>query len=275
MKNFKLSLICLLTLAASIFTVNAQTDYTYTLIDNGGYSFTIAAVPTQTTSNFQTAVQGYGFTLFVPDGIGVSITSSLGSNATPNQFNGDQVGGSASEDGYLITESLPTPVDIAAPNNGVDNPVPMVTIQVAGSPTTGELRLLALNEPEASALSGALAPFLTADTEDDGVSVYNNRIINSPTGLSGTSTIQFSSLSTNDITFNDIKVFPNPTKGIVNITGLNNEIVKASVLNVSGQTVITKTNDLNNVDFSSLSTGIYFLNLETETSNKMIKIIRE
>lgn len=252
----------------------AQTDYTYTLIDNGNYSFSIALVPSTTTSDFETNVQSYGFTIFLPDGIGYTSSYSLGGSATGTPFNGDQVGGSASEDGFLITETLPGPIDIAAPNDAANNPVVVFTLTVTGNPTSGELRIMANNDPESTAFGGALVSFLQADTIDNGTFEYSNRI-NSTTGLSGISTFSFATLTTENVIFNNISIYPNPVKNVLNIKGLGNELIKASIYNITGQKVISQTTGLKTINTSSLAPGVYFLNLETNDASKTIKIVKK
>ena len=76
----KNTLSTLLVLVRTLFPVqyNAQNTYTYTLIDNGGCSFTIAAVADSGETNEVTEVQSYGFTILLLDGITMSIISSLG-----------------------------------------------------------------------------------------------------------------------------------------------------------------------------------------------------
>ena len=102
--------------------VNAQDGYTYTLSHNGGYSFTVQAVPNTRSNNFSTSVQSYGFTLTLPDGVTITTDSSLGSAASASFFDGSSVG-MASIDGYLITETLGSPVSLPAPSAGTNSDV--------------------------------------------------------------------------------------------------------------------------------------------------------
>jgi len=257
----------------SLFISNktfAQTDYTFTLIDNGAYSFSVAAVPSSTTSNFATSIQSYGFTITLPDGVTASITSSLGGGAGATFFDGNNVG-QPSIDGYLITETLAAPISLPAPSANVNTTV--VTFTVNGNPTSGELILLANDSALATTVT-PLQAFMQADTTNDGTVNYSNRI-NSASGLSGTTNISFATLSTEDSIFSNVAIYPNPVKNVLNIKGLDNTIKSATIFNLTGQRVISQTENLNEINTSSLTPGVYFLNLETQTASKTIKIVKE
>jgi len=78
-------------------------------------------------------------------------------------------------------------------------------------------------------------------------------------------------LSTNDFNFDfvNVSLHPNPTKGIINITGLNN-IEKITIHNMLGQLVkiVENTNTLN---ISDLETGMYFLETNNGLKRKVLK----
>lgn len=134
MNTHNITTIIIILLSLFTIQIHAQDGYTYTLIDNSSYSFTIGAVPNTSANNFATSMQSYGFTIIVPDGVTISMTSSLGNAASATFFDGTAVG-QPSIDGYLITETLGSPVSLVAPSTGTTSNV--VTIQVNGSPTSG------------------------------------------------------------------------------------------------------------------------------------------
>ena len=75
-----------------------------------------------------------------------------------------------------------------------------------------------------------------------------------------------------------IKLFPNPTKGIVYFKfPLNENELKVSLFNVLGQHVNTFFVTLNNnsMDISSVSKGIYIAKIESENSSKSLKLIKD
>ncbi|MCP4520767.1 MAG: T9SS type A sorting domain-containing protein [Cytophagales bacterium] len=61
-----------------------------------------------------------------------------------------------------------------------------------------------------------------------------------------------------DVITTDIKIFPNPTNGILNITGNINNVV---IYNYSGQIQFNESFNQENVqlDLSDLKAGIYFI----------------
>lgn len=74
----------------------------------------------------------------------------------------------------------------------------------------------------------------------------------------------------------DFSIYPNPTNNILNIIG--NGIVPNStqinVYNTLGQIVLS-TSYTNQIDISSLSSGLYFLNIKYNSNNKILKIIKQ
>lgn len=263
------------TITLFLFSVNAiaQTDYTYTLVDNGSFSYSVVAVPTTTTSTFPTAVIAYGVTIFVPDGVGLAITNSLGGSAGSVSFGGDQVGGSATEDGYQVTENLSGLVNIAAPN--VTPNTALVTMQLSNITAAGTVRIMPNDGPESNAFGGLLVSFLTADTVDDGVSATTNAIINSTTGLSGTSSFMFDTLSVDETTLTGISVYPIPTKDVLNIKGLQTTLEIVEVFNMAGQLVKTFTSNLEAINVGDLPSGIYFAKLKADTVSTTLRFMKE
>lgn len=85
-------------------------------------------------------------------------------------------------------------------------------------------------------------------------------------------------LTTNNIQEKSIQLFPNPTTGIINISGLNVENIE--VYNVFGQKVYRKSfsnsesNENLKIDLKNyVSKGIYFVNIQSENKNYSSKLI--
>ncbi|QHI38541.1 hypothetical protein IMCC3317_39340 [Kordia antarctica] len=259
-----LSLTVLFTLFSN--SVNAQDGYTYTLVDNGNYSYTISAVPNASASNFATSVQSYGFTIILPDGETASITSSLGNGASGTFFNGNDVG-EPTIDGYLITETLGSPIALPAPSTGTVSP--MVTIQMNTPMAPGTISLLANDSPLATSVT-PLKSFMSADMVDDGMAMFTPVVDSVGSGLSGTTSHNFSTLSTIDFEFskNEIKLYPNPTSGFINIQ-TNTTVESVAIYNLLGKHVL-QTN-LKTIDVSRLSEGIYILKITSDQGAQITK----
>lgn len=74
--------------------------------------------------------------------------------------------------------------------------------------------------------------------------------------------------------FSDIKIFPNPTSSIINIS--HPSIEKVEFLNLTGQTLLTNKIDSGNLalDISHYPSGTYFLRISTTNSYKVFKVIK-
>lgn len=83
-------------------------------------------------------------------------------------------------------------------------------------------------------------------------------------------------LDVEEIDFSNITISPNPTNGIVNITG-NNTIENYEVYDVTGKKVFENyTNETNSsFDISHLNQGIYYLKITIENATNTYKIVKE
>jgi VCBS repeat-containing protein len=264
--NLFLAIYCLFTVQ-----MNAQDGYTYTLVDNGNYSFTIGAAPNASASNFATSVQSYGFTIIVPDGVTATITSSLGGAANATFFNGTDIA-QPTIDGYLITETLGSPASLPAPSAGTISSI--VTIQINGSPTSGIIEILANNSAIANAIT-PLKSFMQADMIDDGSAAFANVVDPNASALSGVSSFDFATLSVEENQLINLSVYPNPTTDIVNIQGSEVQLNKIEIYSMNGQLVLSQKNNLETIRVNKLQTGIYLMRLYTENASKTIKLLKQ
>ena len=60
-----------------------------------------------------------------------------------------------------------------------------------------------------------------------------------------------------------ISISPNPSSDIINITATSLEIKKISLIDLHGKTVIEKTENLEHIDVSNCTKGLYLLQVET------------
>jgi len=99
-----------------------------------------------------------------------------------------------------------------------------------------------------------------------------------PAIVTNTWTTEFveDNLSVIDYEFESLKVYPTPTKNILNIkNNLNIETIK--ITSILGQQIITKEiNDKTaSIDLSEINSGIYFVTLSSNGNEKTVKIIKE
>jgi hypothetical protein len=76
----------------------------------------------------------------------------------------------------------------------------------------------------------------------------------------------------------NVNIYPNPTKGVFNISLMKNKDCVISIDNVLGQTVYKKIhNNLNftTIDLSSLEKGVYMVNIQFDNSSSLTKVVVE
>ena len=91
------------------------------------------------------------------------------------------------------------------------------------------------------------------------------------------SSLQSLSINNNNIDLS-LFVYPNPTHNILHLSATNSiEIQSIQVLNLSGQTVMTKTPNKKRVslNISKFNSGMYFILIELNNETVIKKIIKE
>src|SRR5690554_653260 len=88
-------------------------------------------------------------------------------------------------------------------------------------------------------------------------------------------TVEFT-LSTNDLDLAYLKYYPNPTDSELNISYVET-ITKIEMFNVSGQRVLSKEFDANEVkvDLSGFGSGTYMVRIKTETASQFVKVVKK
>jgi len=80
-----------------------------------------------------------------------------------------------------------------------------------------------------------------------------------------------------DHALNDLKIYPNPTNGFLNIQS-NASIVSVEIMNQLGQLVISEIDSegINSMNIQQLQQGLYFIKLKGMQGNSIIKkLIKE
>ncbi|WP_430411883.1 T9SS type A sorting domain-containing protein [Kordia sp.] len=263
---FIFSIFCLL---AS--QLKAQDGYTYTLMHNGGYNFTVQAVPNASANNFATSVQSYGFTILVPDGVTITTVSSLGNAANGTFFDGNNVSQPAN-DGYLVTETLGSPMSLPAPSAGTNSDI--YTFTVDGSPTSGTIYILENNSPLANAVT-TLKSFMQADMDDDGMAMFSNRVDPNAAAVTAPSTFNLATLSIEEENIlAEVSLYPNPAKDIVKLqvpAGITD--IKIEVFDNAGKKIDMQLSSENTIDVSNIASGLYLVSIisnDIKTTKKLI-----
>ncbi|MBJ7429203.1 MAG: serine hydrolase [Bacteroidia bacterium] len=72
----------------------------------------------------------------------------------------------------------------------------------------------------------------------------------------------------------DLNIYPNPTDGQLNISGLGNSDFKIEIYNAIGQLQLA-VNNSNRIDVSALEKGIYLVKIQVANQSKIIKFVKE
>ena len=75
----------------------------------------------------------------------------------------------------------------------------------------------------------------------------------------------------------EVSVYPNPAKGSAFISLPSNENVKVTLVDAQGRNVLTQniSSTSNEINLSSLTSGIYMVNLSGETIQQTTKLVVE
>lgn len=252
------------------FSSKAQ-NYRFTLLQNSDYNYSLAAVPNfDSGSDIKPNSNQYNFTIMLQDGATIDQSSLISHHLTL--------------DAFTITEA--TTLDVVdrghdrSGNTIVSNGrslfpehlkgelIPLITFDVLGAPTTGEISILDNDSSLAMAASGTLDSFFSIDETGE----------NSPTnlyaGLTGTTAYSFSTLSTPKQELVGVSLYPNPTHGNVFIKGVN-DLESIEIMNVNGQRIMQLNASLETININRLNNGVYFVKLQTAIATKTIKLIKK
>lgn len=89
--------------------------------------------------------------------------------------------------------------------------------------------------------------------------------------------INFSVLNTEEFSANEIKVFPNPVTSILKIENLTQLKINIVLNDISGKAVkeLTTEKELIEIGLNTLSAGVYFVNINSDTKSSTFKIVKE
>jgi len=72
-----------------------------------------------------------------------------------------------------------------------------------------------------------------------------------------------------------IKIYPNPTDGLLYIDANTKSVIGTTVFDILGKKVLQQTGNIQQVDISTLESGMYFLRIVTDRWESVQKIIKE
>ncbi|WP_299887025.1 T9SS type A sorting domain-containing protein [uncultured Lacinutrix sp.] len=246
-------------------------------------------------------VSGENGAVIVFDTDVITVTSGTIQDATGNDLTGDL--GTVS--GTVTVDTAPVVVSTDVAGSVTDTVMfgesILITVTFSEDVTTtaatatipltigGEARTVALqSEPVTSTESTLVFEYVVMPSDNGAVVVADTDTItvtagtiqdavgNNLTGdlgtVSGTVTVDNSTLSIADLdTLNEIKVYPNPTVGTVNIN--IKDIQNVIIYNVNGQKMFETLNNTFNI--SELESGMYFVHIKTKNGSKTVRLLRK
>ena len=88
--------------------------------------------------------------------------------------------------------------------------------------------------------------------------------------------VEGENLGGNDVEFDQLNLYPNPTTSMLNFSKNNMVGVTARILDSNGKIVFNTTVSTNNsINVESLTSGVYFVQLEVENKNVSYKFIKK
>ncbi|NRA93782.1 MAG: T9SS type A sorting domain-containing protein [Psychroserpens sp.] len=87
-----------------------------------------------------------------------------------------------------------------------------------------------------------------------------------------------STLSLNNVSFNndDVRLFPNPTINILNVsTAVQDQITAMSIMDLNGRIILDIDAEATVVDVSNLQSGMYLMNIETNSGSVTKRFIKK
>jgi hypothetical protein len=98
---------------------------------------------------------------------------------------------------------------------------------------------------------------------------------NDASGITGTKTITISnqSVGINDLGFDDLSIYPNPTNNLLNINVVEG-LSSIRIMGLTGKTIKVFNAEKRQLDISELTAGIYFLEIANAEKKSVMKIIK-
>lgn len=251
------------------FITQAQT-FEFGIVFNGlnsvtnNYQFAFVATPNSTVVNG--VIQDVGGGFYIPTGLTIGNFEQGDSNLPASEWSSLSMGSGASGDAYFLSRVEGGAGSIILNGSG---PFQLVLFDVIAdpNPTSGNLLFVENGDPVFDTIF--VQNYINMNINSTGTQdVY---LQNDPSA----SNISFSTLSISKIALQELVIYPNPAKNWLTINGDYSTINRAEIYSISGQLVREITHSFEKINTANLQSGIYFLKLSTETSNKTIKFIKE
>jgi len=250
-----------------LFNITNSQSYTFGIVNNGGYNFSVTATPDFDATD--TDISDIGFALMLPAGnADVANLSQFNGRAlsstevTAAQLTGLGLG-DGTRDGFAI--NLPPGQTILSHTNGT--PFIIVSFDVTNMPTSGQIEILQNSDPIAQGLGGAIDSFYNANIDNTSTQDYFGGL------TAGQESFMFSTLGIDDTIEETISVsiYPNPTSEYINIK-TEIEINNIELFDITGKQVL-KTRRTNVINISHLQNGIYLIKIVSDKGSVIKRLV--
>lgn len=250
--------------------INAQNSYTFSLVNNGNYSYSVTATPNYAKTTPFPTVSQLAFTIMLPDGVTIGPVTGIAS-ATYTQAlfdNLDSISGAVGLDAILISNNFDPRESLG--EHVINQPITIATFSVLGSPLTGNITLLDNSSALVAASSQFASFFLAEKTGSNTLPAANEYEMQS-----GDVTFLLFVLNTESNELEGTSIYPNPVNNVLNIKGLETDLNQVTIYTLSGQRVLTQTSNLETINTSALAQGVYFVELRSKNAVKILKVVKK
>jgi len=263
----KLALLLILLIAS--YSSNAQDGYTFSLVKNSTYNFSVQAVANYDKTGPD--LESFGFAIMLQDGASIDQSSlvlpygSLEGNTMPINSAATLNAADPGNDRSSSYIAIGSGSGLNFPDHVAGDAITIATFDVLGNPTSGEISILDNGSALAVAASNTLNSFFNVPPLPTNESFQ---------GLATTSSFPFMVLSTETNELAGTSIYPNPVSDVLNIKGLETELTSVSIYTINGQKALTQTSNLDRINTSGLAQGVYFVELRSANATKTLKIVK-
>jgi len=256
-----------------IFTIAGFSQgYELGIVHLTGDSFKVVAIP-NFDSNGNIDASDVGFTLMLPEG-STDVTNHAGLFTgrawTVQEHDAaflTSLGlGDGTEDAFQF--NLPPGQSIYAHSSG--DQIDLVSFDISGSPSTGEMYILLNTDPIAMGAGNVLDSFFNSNIDDTTTQDYFSGL------ATGMESYNFSTATTNDLAVVNFNYYPNPVKEVLHVTA-QEKITQISIYTMLGQEVIriSPTAVSTEINMANLANGTYFIKAQVGAYTGTYKFIKQ
>ena len=121
---------------------------------------------------------------------------------------------------------------------------------------------------DGTAISGATSANYTATANGD----YYVEVTDAGCTASS-NTVTVTGLSIDDLAFESLRVFPNPSTGVVNVAATGERIERIVVTDLTGSVLVDVDGSAQQLDLSALNAGLYLIDVRGATKRSIVKLV--